>query len=481
MRLSDIPDIQCAFAILFQEKLLQDGYIDVSDIGLATVNKESAIAALKKIKSPYIGLYNAVKQKIPEQYDDTEQWALDIWENVISFAAAPNRNITLLEARYLIAWVDRVLGGHFLTFCPSIMKVFLEIIRNSEYFIDEELDHTHVAVYEGSTVIYFTNVVTPVVVSHLSEYLEFLNDNIQTTNRVFYRGHSLLNYQMLPSIMRRNTASGKYDLLRHEDQFYNELLCKIPEEFQGCRTHFERLTIMQHFELPTRLLDITANPLVALYFACCSNESKLGEVVVIATPTEKVLWPTSPEISVMAALSGLSYKDKIETVKIAEECMISGWDQIEDGELPSCEFVEEFLMTAPIKRLIYEMKQDGAEADDYTVTPNNIISYEIVNPIYNNQRLIRQNGLFILYGYMPIVDHDDTREGCLEESDNEVIITDEYRLCMKDAKDQNCSKKLLLMVDNKQEILRELENVCIDEVHLFPDIEHAARSMLRHI
>jgi hypothetical protein len=47
---------------------------------------------------------------------------------------------------------------------------------------------------------------------------------------------------------------------------------------------WERLALAQHYDLATRLLDWTKNPLVALFFAACNDEEKDGAVYAIDPP-----------------------------------------------------------------------------------------------------------------------------------------------------------------------------------------------------
>lgn len=79
---------------------------------------------------------------------------------------------------------------------------------------------------------------------------------------VWFRGHSRASYKLLPSLARDPKALERESLLskRFKQNAYS--FRQSPPQ-----SEWEWLFLMQHFGVPTRLLDWTESPLVALYFA----------------------------------------------------------------------------------------------------------------------------------------------------------------------------------------------------------------------
>lgn len=78
----------------------------------------------------------------------------------------------------------------------------------------------------------------------------------------YYRGQADASWYLDSSLTREE----KYK--ENEARMYYDILSLKPEAFANDYSIYDRLITMQHFGMPTRLLDITRNPLVSIFFSC---------------------------------------------------------------------------------------------------------------------------------------------------------------------------------------------------------------------
>lgn len=217
-----------------------------------------------------------------------------------------------------------------------------------------------------SIFIYFEDLVHIKIIDSVSSILE-INSFLTKEDdcEFFYRGHNDYSYSLLPTIFREKKW------LENEKSMYNELLLRTSTEFIGCESVLERLSLMQHFGLPTRLLDVTSNPLVSLYFAS-DNTDKHGEVIVLSEKKHDIKFDQSPSVQLAANLSQLTHSDQKFILSLTK-------DQDESFE-----------------KIVYQVKSDHPGF-------SNLIKWKDLHRIYfvkskygRNPRIRQQSAMFVI-------------------------------------------------------------------------------------
>lgn len=278
--------------------------------------------------------------------------------------------------------------------------------------LDTELTYEHDDVYKIRSISEYINTISSIRKKII---------DTGESSLLFFRGQSNSLWDVRPSIYRDSLVSV-------EDEIIQKAISRVPDEFYQS-SPFDILTKLQHYGLPTRLLDVTMNPLVALYFACCSKEyinigreqkEADGMVFYSSAYAENV---TEQQVIILSSIAKLKIDGKSTLQWLKDKLSIT---------------------TLKDKNKFITLLQ----------------GYSFVMPSYSNSRIISQSGAFLLSGAINIYE------------DNENIWNSKVEKSNCSLKNAFTADPIIIDAEAKDSILDELDFLNINEGSLFPELEH---------
>ena len=198
---------------------------------------------------------------------------------------------------------------------------------------------------------------------------------------IIYRGHANKDYKFEPSLFRK----GNKEICTHEAELLKQIETYRPDVFSN-KTTLEKLVRMQHYGFATRLLDVTSNMLIALYFAAqASKKNEYGErsngsISICNVPSKFVKSFDDDTVVCLANLAKLFENEKKQLAQALKRNNTSMKSSDED-------IVKNFEKNIRIEHPNFQLH---SASDLYTPV--------FVYAKQDNPRISVQNGAFIVFG-----------------------------------------------------------------------------------
>ena len=294
----------------------------------------------------------------------------------------------------------------------------------------------------------------------------FLRDNHKNDNVLFYfRGEICNSWKLRPSVMRPSEKD-EFKLRESEGKMLLDLMSRQPDDFNGSTSAIEQWVLAQHHGLKTRLLDITRNPLVALFNACkiCDarngSDSKDGRLHVFAIPRFLVKPFNSDTISIIANFSKLSRneqflllgnKPKLQDGSLTGDCAQATDHSYRQDEVPIGDYVQ------AMGRLYHFIRHEKPYFLE-KIDPRDLFRVFVVEPQRSFERIRAQSGAFLISAF-----HERFERKKILDQNAEIPVYYHYMLTVSGK--------------SKRYLINELRLLNITCESLFPGLDEAATAV----
>lgn len=266
------------------------------------------------------------------------------------------------------------------------------------------------------------------------------------TEKLFYRGHSSANFELIPSIFREEAWE------QNESALYHNLITRCPSQFKDKKRHLDILQEMQHYSLPTRLLDVTQSPLVALFFATVDSLKYDGELVLFNSGDDTPKNSASDTVELLCSLAALP--EELQK-KIYNDAVKYKGDFFGDSE----KTIKEFSEKKSVKQLLHVIRLAVGNFESI-INPKDLHGIQFVVPRQENDRIVRQNGSFIICG---LFGYEDNRKS---------LLINEYNTYRH--KENSKIIRFVIPSECKDGILYQLKSLGINKSTIYPEIDNVA-------
>ena len=269
---------------------------------------------------------------------------------------------------------------------------------------------------------------------------------------LYFRGESRCFPELRPSVMRM-PESGEAPLRSVEAEMLNDLITRQPEAFNALDSALARWVLAQHHGLRTRLLDITRNPLVALYNACDSNGDEDGRLHVFGVPRSLIKPFNSDMVSVILSFAKLPR---------TEQNILLGKTAIDAPEDVFPTKMADYLIGtdpfAKAKANLYTVIRQEKPYFEERIDIRDLFRVFVVEPQRSFERLRAQSGAFLISAF-----HERYERNEILRWNQHIPIYSHFLLALPHAQ--------------KELVLRDLRLLNVSRETLFPSVDEAASAV----